>query len=107
MEDWRKYANSIMLSFIVLVLSAGGAMLNNTIGTMRDSFFSIDKKLDAIIITSTINSERITANDIGANELRLRIRDLELESNDDITKTEALEAIDNLREYVEMNFDRK
>ena len=104
MKEWQKYLNTALLSIMLIVIAAD-------ITRTRDQEKSVGQKLDGIIRSTAINSERITSHNVEASVWKDRILSLELGNHratmDRITKSEALKAIDDLRDYVEANFERK
>ena len=99
-----KWGNTILLSILTIVISASSSILISNVGDMN-------AKLDNLMIQTTVNSERITSHNAESREWKLRIESLESgasdATSDRITKTEALEAIERLREWVEKYYQRK
>ena len=103
-EGIAKWGNTILLSILTLVVSIASTVMVSNIGEMND-------KLDNLMIQTTVNSERINNHNIESGEWKLRIESLESgaadATSDRITKTEALDAIERLREWVEKYYQRK
>jgi low affinity Fe/Cu permease len=103
-EGWQKTANTIVLSVMTLIITTGVAL-------MVDNTKSVSKKLDELVIQTTINSMKLEAHNEEAGMWKNRIQALEEgkaeATMDRITKGEALDAIEDLKKWVDRYYERK
>ena len=104
MENWRKYANTVMVSIIMLFVSIGGPI-------MVSEFRDFSEKLDSLLITVTVhNSEsEIWKQQIVKNTDAIeKLQDGQHEATADrFTKEEAMQAIEALKIWVDKYYERK
>ena len=110
-ESWRKYLNTALLTIIMSMLSVGGIALNNSINKTNEKYDLMDAKFDVMdsrmngfVIISTLNTERVLLHNDRISELETGQHSATM---DRITKTEAYEAVDNLRKYIDKYFERR
>lgn len=103
-EDIMRTINTVLLSVITIVLTVGATMI-------IDSTKRLNDKLDNVIIQVTMNSAKLEGHNQEASIWIDRIQALEKgeaeATMDRITKSEALEAIDDLKKWVDRYYARK
>jgi len=103
-EGWQKTANTVALTIITLVITVGTSL-------MVDNTKATNKKLDELVIQTTINSMSLQSHDAESLVWKNRIEALEEgraeATMDRITKGEALDAIEELKKWVDRYYERK
>ena len=110
-ESWRKYLNTALLTVIMGMLSFGGAAFikkdnktNEKYDLMDAKFDVMDSRMNGFVIISTLNTERVLLHNDRLAELETGQHSATM---DRITQTEAYQAVDNLRKYVDKYFERR
>ena len=103
-EGWQKIANTIMLSVITIIITVGTSLIVS-------GMTKLSEKLDNIVVQSAVNSIEIKAYNIEAEIWKDRIVSLEtgqsIATSDRITRTEAMQAIDDIKNWVDKYYARK
>lgn len=99
-NDWWKYMLGIIGTILVFQLQ----VFNSNISTLTD-------EVKALVVTTTINTQKIDSHETASSEWKDRIEALENGSvratQDRITKTEVLAMLDKQKEWVEAYYQRK
>ena len=110
-EGWQKTANTFLLTTITLLITVGGAWMRYIELDNKRAVELVNAKLDTLMLATLTNSSQIKAYDVAADIWQDRILALETgrarATEDRITKTEALAAVENLRRWVERYYERK
>lgn len=106
-SDMAKYINTILLAMITMVVTYGVTTVNKFANELND-----------LQITVAVLSESVLTHNIQAGKYIEQIEDhetriVELETGsafatrDRMTKSEVLEALENLKDWVDENYERK
>ena len=103
-DELMRTINTILLSIITIVITVGATLI-------VDSTRRLNDKLDSLMIQVAINTANLKAHDVESQLWKDKITALETgqaeATMDRITKTEALNAIDDLRVWVDKFYERK
>ena len=110
-DGWQKFANTFLLATITLLITVGGAWIRYIELDNKEAVEVVNTKLDTLMLATLANSSQIKADNVADDIWQARILALETgrvrATEDRITKTEALAAVENLRRWVEKYYERK
>lgn len=103
-DERIKILNTILLSVLSVIITAASVILINLLTELKAG-------QSALMIQSTINSERIAAHNEDAIVWKNRIEALEIgnaeATKDRYTRAEAMRAIEQLKDWVDKYYQRK
>ncbi len=103
-EGWQKIATTIMLSVITIIITVGTSLIVS-------GMTKLNEKLDSIVVQTAVNAIEIKSHNIEAEIWKDRIVSLEtgqsIATSDRITRTEAMRAMEDMKEWVDKYYARK
>ena len=95
-----QYVNTFLLSAIMILMTYGSVTIRTVLNNQNDQNVTI------AVMSSNLTS--LNDNDVDYNDRLKKIETGQIAATADrITKTEALAAIERLRDYIDKNFQRK
>jgi low affinity Fe/Cu permease len=110
-DEILRTINTVLLTAIGIIILNASVWIRNMEVDRKDDIASINMKMDNIMIAALTNTNSIAAHEKSAQVMINKIQALDegtsIATADRITKTEAIEAIEYLRRWVEKNYERK
>ena len=110
-EKHQAPMRTFLITVIMLIVTVGGLWVRYIELDNRAALKAIDEKLDTLMIAVLTNTAQIHAHESESEIWKEAIKNLQngtvAATQDRITKTEAYEALENLRKYMDKYFERK